>query len=198
MLPDFCKLKSDISARLRRFLESRMLHHLGPFSESPRVTFFEGQGRTLTRESGHQESIDPFDLSATMIFRTDEIPSMTLEDLLRKLDEVAKEMAGQMARHTYDTVSEAAKRVGNAVDAKQRVISAEMILDGLSKMHIEFDLQGRPHMPSIHCHPDLLRAVKLASEELERDPSLRKQMKELLILKREEWRVREASRRLVG
>lgn len=198
MLPDFAKLKSDLSRRLLLFMESRKKEHLGAFSQSPRVRLFEGQGSKMIRESGEVEQVNPSDLSTTIILGDDEVPTLTLEDLLLRLDSAAKEMAGQQAKRAYEIVAEAAKQVGNSVDAKQNRVSAEMILEGLSRVHIEFDRNGRPLMPSIHCHPDLEKAVQLASDELKRNPDLREQMKELMILKKEEWRVREASRRLVG
>ncbi len=198
MLPDSAKLKRDLSARLRRFLEIRMLHHLGPLAESPRVRFFEGERRAVVRRSGQQEPVEPFEISSTMTFQNDELPTLSLENLLEKLDLAAQDMAAQVARHSYEVISKAAESVGNMVDAKQMRVSAEMILEGLSKMYIAFDESGRPQMPSIHCHPDLEKAILLATEELERSPALRQQLIELLILKKEEWRVREASRRLVG
>ena len=198
MLPDFTKLKTDIDSRLRRFLERRMLHHLGPLSEIRRVRFFEGRGRTVIRESGEKESLELFDLSATLSFRDDELPTLTLDDLLQRLDAAAKDMAGQQARHLYKTIEEAATRVGNVVDGKQRTISADLLLQGLLRIQIEFDRRGLPVMPSFYCHPDLESAIQLAREELERNPGLREELKQLLILKKEEWRVREASRRLVG
>jgi len=198
MLPDFTKLKEDIDSRLRRFLEQRMLRHLGPLSEIRRVRFFEGRGRTVVRESGEKESIGLFDLNATLSFRDDELPTLTLDDLLRRLDAAAKEMADQQARHIYNTISEAARRVGNVVDGKQKAFSAEQLLQVLLKIQIEFDRSGLPVMPSFLHHPDLENAVRLAREELVRNHMLREELKQLLILKREEWRVREASRRLVG
>ena len=198
MLPDFPKLKLDVWRHLRSYLESRMLQHLGMLSQSPRVRFFEGHESTMVRESGDEETVELFDVSATMAFRDEELPTLSLEDLLERLDAAAKDMAGQMAKNAYDTVSKAAERYGNAIDVKQRALGAEMILEGLSRMHIHFDRDGRPQIPSIVCHPDLEKAARLATEELDRNPALRKQMQDLLVLKKEEWRVREASRSLVG
>lgn len=198
MLPDFPKLKLDVWRHLHSFLESRMLRHLGVLSQSPRVRFFEGHERMVVRESGDREAVESFDVSATMTFRDEELPTLSLEDLLERLDAAAKDMAAQEAKHTYDNISEAAKRVGNALDAKQQPVSAEMVLEMLSKIAIEFDENGRPRMPSLLCHPNQEKAVRMAMEELDEGPDLRKQTQELMIIKKEEWRVREASRKLVG
>lgn len=198
MLPDFPKLKFDLLGCLKLFLESRMLEHLGPLSESRRVRYFEGQKRQMIRRSGERETVEPFDLGSTLTFKDDELPTLTLDNLLRRLDAAAKDMAGQMAKHAYESISEVADRVGNTIDAKQQKISAEMIVESLSKIYIEFDDHGRPQMPSFHCHPDQEKAVKVALEQLDESPSLRNQVKELMIVKKEEWRVREASRSLVG
>jgi hypothetical protein len=198
MLPDFTKLKAELSSRLREFLERRTLYHLGPLSESPLVHFFEGEGRTMVRRSGEQEIVPLIETSAVLTFEDDELPTLTLESLLQRLDSAARDMAGQRAKYAYERISQAAESVGNLVDAKQMTFSAEMIIEALSKVHIAFDEMGRPQMPSFICHPDLEKAIRLAYEELDRNRNLRKQVKELLVLKKEEWRVQEASRRLVG
>jgi hypothetical protein len=198
MLPDFPKLKFDLLGCLKLFLESRMLEHLGPLSESRRVRYFEGQKRQMIRRSGERETVEPFDLSSTLTFKDDELPTLTLDNLLQRLDSAAKGMAGQMATHVHESISEVADRVGNAIDANRKKVSAEMILEMFSKIDIEFDDNGRPLMPSLHCHPNQGKAVRMAMEQLDDSPDLRKQWQELMITKKEEWRVREASRKLVG
>ena len=199
MLPDFPKLKSDISARLLDFLRLRFRYHLGPLSEIQRYTVFEGAGKSrLVRSSGEIEESDMKSISAEFSIKDDEVPTMTLESLLERLDEVAKVMAQQMAQHTYQKVSEAVKKVGNVVDARERKLSAELILEGLSKIHIDFGPDGKPKMPSFHIHPDLTKAAQLAIEQFEQNPDLQKQYAEIMQDKKEKWRARESSRKLVG
>lgn len=199
MLPDFPKLKSDISARLRDFLRLRFRHHLGPLSEIQRYTVFEGAGKSrLVRSSGEIEDSDMTRISAEFSIKNDEILTMTLESLLERLDEVAKAMAQQFAQHTYQKVSEAVEKVGNVVDARQRKLSAEIVLEALSKIQIDFGPDGKPIMPSFHIHPDLTKAAQLVNEQFEQSPDLRKQYAEIMQDKKEKWRAREASRRLVG
>lgn len=77
-------------------------------------------------------------------------------------------------------------------------LSAEQILETLTQIQIDFRPDGTPILPDIHIHPDLADALRKALEELESDPDLRQQMKQLIVEKREAWRAREASRKLVG
>lgn len=129
---------------------------------------------------------------------TKELPATTLDTILAKIDNAAQQIARQVAENIYQTISEAVERVGNTIDAKGQKPSAELILETLAKIQVDFDRDGKPRMPELHIHPTLEEATKLAFEELENNPELKKQFKQTMEEKREEWRAREASRILVG
>jgi len=198
LLPDFPDIKGDVTARLVEFLEARREYHLGPLSEVVHVRFFEGDGFGITRPSGEREPGEYKQVESTIEIKHEEIPTMTLDTLLAKLDEAAQGLARQIAEDMYRTISDAIQSAGNVIDAKGERLTAQTILDALSMLQIDFEADGTPRMPQMHVHPSLAEAVQRAGEELDRNPELKKQLGELWIIKREEWRAREASRKLVG
>jgi hypothetical protein len=198
MLPDYPGVKRELSTRLDAFLKERVDFHLGPLRRIRRIKLFEGDSQMLTRASGEQESTEFKEVRAGFSIRVDEFPTLTLASLLERFDQVAQDVARQTAENLYSTVSRAVERVGNVVDAKGERFSAELILETLSTMQIDFDSDGTPHLPELHIHPSLAEAAKLAEEEVKGNRELRRQFARIIEEKREEWRAREASRRLVG
>jgi hypothetical protein len=199
MLPDYPKLKKDISERLNYFIRKRLNHYLGPLSEIGHIRHFEGSGSRIVRPSGEEEPTQMHEIrSKEMEFKAEEVPSMTLDKILKKFDEMAFSMAEQIAQNFYKTVTEATHKAGTTVDGKQSKMSAQIILEVLSKMQIDFDTEGKARMPEIHIHPNLEEATKRALEELNKNPELKKDFEYLIVEKKEEWRAREASRKLVG
>ncbi|MGH9890766.1 MAG: hypothetical protein ACREA0_02025 [bacterium] len=198
MLPDFPDVKTDLSEQLVIFLKARVDHHLGPLSKIARVRFFEGDRQELIRASGEAEPSGYEEIRSGFGVRDEELPDLTLDALLMKLDQAAEELAQQMGKGLYTKISEAVERVGNVVDAKGRKLEATMILELLSSIDVDFNQDGTPRLPEIHIHPTLSEGIQLAAEEFERRPDLKQQFKEIIDQKREDWRAREASRKLVG
>jgi hypothetical protein len=85
-----------------------------------------------------------------------------------------------------------------SVDAKGKKLDVELILQMLETIQLEFYPDGGPH--ELHVvgglfSPERLKAV---DEEFQNNPELQKRHDDLIARKREEWRAREASRKLVG
>jgi hypothetical protein len=198
LLPDYPRIKAELAARLLRFLRIRHDFHLGPLSQIPRIRFHEGEAYSLKRSSGEEEPGEFKETAASITIKHDEVPSMTLDSLLQRFDEAAQEMARQQAEGVYGSISEAMERAGNVFDARGQRLTAQMIIEALSKIQIDFNRDGSPRMPEMHIHPSFVDAVRLAGEELEKNPALKRQFRQVLEEKKEEWRAREASRRLVG
>jgi hypothetical protein len=196
MLPDYPKVKAELAAKLVDFLRHRVQVHLGPLSEISVRKVFEGDTQVLTRASGDAEEIPFQEMQASFAISDEELPNLTIPSLLVRLDGIAKELADQQARHTYAAISKTVEEVGNVVDAKGRS-AAEALLETLSRLQIDFSPNGQARFPQIHIHPDLAKAMELAIKELE-TPEMKKVFNQVVIDKKEEWRAREASRKLVG
>lgn len=123
-----------------------------------------------------------------------EIEKMTHEKVLDKIDTVAREMAKQIAKGGYETMNEAAEEVGNVTSADGRPLSIDLLLEGLEKMHLSFDEEGQPSELRFVAHPKMSSALEKIYSQLESHP----RYQELMERKREEERVRENNRELVG
>jgi hypothetical protein len=198
VLPDYPKLKKDLASQLTRFLQDRTRAYLGPLAEIRRLRAFEGDAFSIVRAGEEEEPHEFDDVESIVTISNDELPTMTLESLLAKLDEAAEGIARQIAQGIYRTIFEATERAGAVLDTGGQQVSAQTILDALSGMQIDFNDDGTARFPQIHIHPDLSEALRIAMEQLDSNPSLRREFRRLLERKREEWRVREASRKLVG
>lgn len=198
MLPDYPGVKADLAARLVDFMKVRMALHLGALSEIKHVRYFEGDGRTFVRSSGEVEPAGWKDMGSEFSIELAEVPTMTLYSILQKLDDVARDMARQQAEMVYGTISEAVEKVGNVMDNKGRKLTAQSIIDALAMLHIEFDQSGRARLPQMHIPPNLSEAMETALRQLEENSAMRRQFQRLMEDKREEWRAREANRKLVG
>jgi hypothetical protein len=203
MLPDFPELKADLSMAISAYFKQRVAIHLGALSKIRHNYVFEGprddnHGHEIVRSSGEIESSGLKLMSAELSILADELPKMTLDQVLHKVDEAAQKVASQLAKLAYQRISEAVEQVGNSIDAKGKRLSAELILELYSTVEIDFDRNGKPKMPTFHVHPKMTEALKLALSELENDIELNRELKQIITNKKEEWREREASRKLVG
>lgn len=198
MLPDFSKLKSELTASLRQFMQRRIDFHLGPLSEARKIHLLEGDRNKMIRQNGDIEPFLPAEVKTVISWNETELTSITLEDVLIRLDEAAKKMAEQMARQAYASLTQTAERVGKAIDNQNPSARAELILEGLSRISIDFGPDGMAQMPSLITNPNQEEEFKKAMDELTSNPDLNDKFREIIEAKKEEWRVREASRRLVG
>lgn len=198
MLPDFTRVKTDLAEMLEALMRQLVRRHLGPLGRIPRVTLFEGGSQVLSRPSGEEEPTAFREIQVRFMVTDDEAPTMTFTSLVEKMNAAAEEIAKKMAADLYGTIHRAVEQVGNVVDAQGERFSARLILETLSRMQIDFGPNRAPRMPELHVHPDLSEAVDRAQRELSENPRLKRQFKQMLDEKREEWRAREASRRLVG
>lgn len=198
MLPDYPDVKNDLGAKLQDFLQKRMRIHLGALDDIRSFQYFEGDQHSITREDGDTE-VSPFHrMTSEISIDKAELPKISLDEALKRLDDVAADMARQHANLVYGTISEAVNKVGNVVDAKGKGMTAALIIETLEKLHIDFDECGQPQLPQMHIHPDMEEALSKALRQLEETPHMRNQYQAVIEQKREVWRAREASRRLVG
>lgn len=136
-------------------------------------------------------------LSSMMEIRFDEIPELTFEKAIAKYDEMILDMVRKQTGFALERLSEDIPE-SQGVDAKGKKLDAELILQMLETIQLEFYPDGRPHV--LHVvgglfSPERLKAV---DEEFQNNPELQKRHDDLIARKREEWRDREASRKLVG
>ena len=136
-------------------------------------------------------------LSSVMEIRFDEIPDLTFERAVAKYDEMILDMVRKQTGFALERLNEDIPK-SQSIDAKGKKLDAELFLQMLETIQLEFYPDGRPH--ELHVvgglfSPERLKAV---DEEFQNNPELQERHNELIARKREEWRAREASRKLVG
>ena len=149
------------------------------------------------RSDESESNTDMQQLSSMMEIRFNEIPDLTFETAIAKYDEMILDMVRKQTGFALERLSEDIPK-SQSVDAKGKTLDAELILQMLETIQLDFYPDGRPH--ELHVvgglfSPERLKAV---DEEFQNNPELQNRHNELLAKKREEWRAREASRKLVG
>jgi hypothetical protein len=197
MLPDYPALKTQLHELLDRFLQQRVAHHQGLLGRVGRHRIFEGDKTFLRRSSSDTETNNFTDFSGSRTLSAASIGTMTFVDVLRELDALAAEMAAKTSKHFFEGLDRTLEAAGQVDDAKGEKISPALILRMLERIEMDFDAAGQHHL-SIVIHPSKTEAFAAALRELDEDSAMRERHRDIIERKREEWRVREASRRLVG
>ncbi len=136
-------------------------------------------------------------LSSMMEIKFDEIPDLTFEKAIAKYDEMILDMVRKQTGFALERLNEDIPK-SQSIDAKGKKLGAEIILEMLETIQLEFYPDGRPH--ELHMVGGLFTSeqLKAVDEEFQSNPELQKRYDELMARKREEWRAREANRKLVG
>jgi hypothetical protein len=196
MLPDFPKLKAevhrDVLARIRRRADSAD----SVVSQIKRLSQHEGRDMRYDRIDAPPVESGPEELGARFEVLVSEVPDLIGPKLDAKIEEIAQEIAKQQAGMLFRRLGETCDEVGNTIDANGQPLSAELMLEMISKAQMNFGQDGRPK-GMIVIHPDMAPALKRADEEVERDPELKRRCEEILRRQREEWATRESHRKLV-
>jgi hypothetical protein len=196
VIPDFPVLKEAFSRAMSRYMKMRMDH--GPLAQVPRGRVFEGGQNVLVREDGSREETQMYEAGSEVRISADEIRSLHLPNLLQKLDAAAEEIVSKQAKNFYETISKGVEQVGNTLDAGGRRLTVELFLEAFQKISIDFNPDGSPQMPTVHISPGQKDDVTRMVQRLETEPALKQSFDDLIASKREEWRAREANRKLVG
>ena len=150
------------------------------------------------KRSDHSESTSGMQrLSSILEIRFDEIPDLTFEKMIAKYNAMILDMVRKQTGFALERLNEEIPK-SQSVDSKGKQLDAEMILQVLETIELEFHPDGRPHELQVVGSLFTPERLKAVNEELYRNPELQLRYDELIARKREEWRVREASRKLVG
>ena len=194
MLPDFLKTKEKLQKMLHSEMEKAQFQHMGPFADTPKSNIFEGDEVILIRADGSREGVEMKKAEAAVDIKLEEVEEMTHERVLDKIDTMAREMAKQISKTAYEVIEKATEEVGNVTSADGEPLSIDLLLKGLEKMHLSFDEEGQPSGLRLVAHPKMSSSLEKIYLQIEADPRYQALMEQ----KREEERVRENNRELVG
>ena len=193
MLPDFLKTKEKLKRMIDAERKKAQLQHMGPFADVPQSKIFEGDKVVFISENGSCEEVKMEKAEVKIEIKWEEIEEMTHERVLDKIDTLARDMAKKIAKSLYELMSEAAEEAGNVSSSDGALISVDLLLEGIGKMHLSFDEEGQSGL-TFAANPKLSPSLDKTISQLKTDPRYQKLMEQ----KREEWRVRESRRKLVG
>jgi hypothetical protein len=130
------------------------------------------------------------DLSIEAIRKGSDATRNALRDISAGLNE-------SMTKRFLETVEEAADSVGNVVHGNGSPLTAELVLESWAKVELSFDRDGVWQPPTIVANPATAKKMREVLKEIEETPTLRARRDEIVNRQRENWRVREARRKLV-
>jgi len=198
MLPDFPSIKSDLINLVNR----RLRHHArmgAPAVAMIRHTFqHEGDRMIYSTVEGSRKEVDYKRVESSLKISRNEIKTLTMEDIIKRIDATAKEFAGKMERGIFSSMAQATKEAGTDIDYGGKPFSFETLLTALDTISIDFDEETKqPHMPAIFMGPELYEKIKDKLPEWEKNEEYKKRWDEVLKRKYEEWYARESNRKLV-
>ena len=194
MLPDFLKTKEKLKKMLDSEMKKAQSRHMEPFADTPKSNLFEGDKVILICTDDSREEVRMEKVEGKIEIKQEEIEGLTHEKVIDKIDTVAREMAEQMANAAYKVMSNAAEEVGNVTSADGEPLSIDLLLKSLEKIHLSFDEEGQPSGLRLVAHSKMSSSLEKIYSQIESHP----RYQELMERKREEWRVRENNRKLVG
>lgn len=198
MLPDFKGVKARIERDLCRWTMQQIPAGSPLLQKVP--TFHQHEGKTvrIIREDGAEAPAGHYSVSSEIVQSRDDMKHSDLKSIREKLTNIAKQFGEAQTEQLLVAAGEAAEAVDNVVDAAGQLTS-DKFLDVFRKVEMDFDsytLQPKSG-PFFAMHPQTAASVVTKLKEWERDPDFKAKCEKVIAVKREEWRDREANRRLV-
>jgi hypothetical protein len=196
LLPDYPQFKDLFRQFCDRQLQQRTEARLGPlYHQIRKRRQFEGDRTQIQRPDEETPDENEYNTwQSALTFRLDEIPTMTLDDIVKRIDAVAEEMARSVGRGMFSSIDRTLEKYDRVL--KLGPPSPEALLTMISNSEVSFDEDG-PRF-TIVVPPALLEKAQEAGALLMSDPDLNKRYTEIMAMKWEEWRAREADRNLDG
>ena len=191
MFPDFLKTKEKLENMLDYAMKMADSIHMGQLANVPVSIIFEGNRFVVVREDGSIEETKAQKITAELPVRVEEIENMSDEMIFEKINNVTKEIAKKKSELFSERLDKLTDETGNVVSADGKRSSIDAYLELLEKMEIDFDEAGNPKgLTPFPLSPAIAKIISQAKV----DP----RYQDLMERKREECRVRESRRTLVG
>jgi hypothetical protein len=199
MLPDFTKAKSRANRDLLRWVR-KQIPAVTPLIQGV-ATFNQHEGTVvkMVRADDSEATIDYRLESFEFALDREEMRRFDLPGIQRKLIDLAKRVGEAQSKRLLEVAGEAADSVGNVVHAGGE-LTPDKFLEVFRRVQMDFDaktLQPEPGFVWV-MHPDTAASIVPKVKEWEKDPKFNAQYERIMSVKREEWRDREANRKLVS
>ncbi len=132
-------------------------------------------------------------ISAELSFEVEDVYTFKLERICLEIYNIANSIVEKMTQSMFSTMTQITDLTGNVIDAKGKQFNYEIFIEMLEKIHIGFDEDGKPLLPTILMHPDSAKNIeKLKAEEDKYKPII----EEIINKKREAYYAEKGCRRL--
>jgi len=198
MLPDFPSILAELDKLINKRLRDRVRMGHPIISKGHHTTQHEGDRMIFGTVNGTQKEMDYKEFESVLRISREEIKSLSIDDIIKKIDAIAEEMTGNMARMMYSNIEQITKEAGTAIDQGGKPFTFETFLEALERIWIDFDEEtGQPHMPTLVVPPALYTKIREKLPEWENNLEYKKRFEELMKWKLKEWHDRESNRKLV-
>lgn len=197
MLPDYPKAKNKFREKYHESMRNLMERQASIIEGVPKYIVHEGDGDEIARRDGSKEQTNLQRAEAATEFSDEEIQELTPQKVFDKFSKMALDLGDQQAKIFINALEKATTKSGNVVDGKDKKIE-ESFLEMLETIWINFDENGNPELPTILTGTKNSESFYKAIQNIDDDPRLARRKKEILSKKKQEWRDREADRKLVG
>jgi len=198
MLPDLPSVKRNVMAAIGIYLAMSVRKKLGIFGDLPHQRLHEGDRNRIIRDDGSVEESPLKRSSAEDSIPMEEVPVLTQEERLKRMESLAEEMARQMSQHMHDSLGKTLDDHGQTINLQGQPLCPEAVFALFEKIRMEFDDAGNPIGLSVVFAPAMAEQWASVQKQIEGDPALQQRFNDLFDRKRGEWRDREAARKLVG
>ena len=158
-------------------------------------TIHEGNRLEVTDVEGNTKISAFQEFGATMEISADEYESMTLSDVMKRIDETTEELRRQKSKYVYGTLEKITQEAGNVHDAEGN-LTPEKFISIIGNSSVSFDKQGHPRMQFV-AGPVAASKLVEVRKRIADDPKLLARWNEVMLVKKREWDDREATRKLV-
>ena len=164
----------------------------------PQYVVHEGQETELHRADDSTDSSSLQQADAGLLFTREEMRTLDLESFVERLRGAGKQLADQEAGYMFGKINEAAARVGNVTDADGRPFGKDVFLEALEHIEIGFDPETEePLGPSMVIPESRKEEFSAEMATWENDEDFKREFDRVMARKKEQWRDRESSRKLV-
>ena len=146
-----------------------------------------------TMPSGNVVQNQPLQVKSVVVFRWDDIRTCNLHALAEQVNKSVEERLAQVMPHFFDVFHRTCDAAGTAADAGGRPFSFELYLEGLERIELQFDREGKPILPTLVMHPSMAEHLRSMPPIT---PEQQKAMDELIERKRTEFNARRRHRKL--
>lgn len=199
MIVDFISIKEKLHNGINLYLRAEVKRR-APFLNmiGSRYTH-EGDESSYETVDKQEKKMEYKRAETKLILTKEEMSKITFPEILKKIEDLAEDMARQMEGGAFQTLAEETEKVGNTIKGNPP-FSPEALLQGLEMIDIDFDdARDKPSLPTIFIHPSQWEKIKEQDEKMTEEQKKEFEKKQQVVLdkKYQEYVTRENKRKLV-